>query len=262
MRAVEMQSTAAPKLGVGTDPLARIRIVLVEPSHPGNIGAAARAMKAMGLRQLALVNPRDFPSAEATARASGADDLLVAARLYSTLEEAIAECGVVVGTTARTRHLEWPVFNPRDLAPWLLERTSGADAALVFGREQSGLSNSELALCQRVVRIPTDEEFSSLNIAQAVQVCVYELRVAARLGTETPAANGEPLATASELAGALTHLLAVMERVDFYHPSRPKLLPTRLQRFLNSNELLRSEVQILRGFLTAIEEQLGESRLG
>ncbi len=243
---------------LGHAALARIRIVLVEPSHPGNIGATARAMKAMGLGQLALVNPRDFPSATATARASGADDLLVSARLYPSLEAAIADCGVVVGTTARTRHLEWPVLSPRELAPWLLAQSLRVDAALVFGREQAGLSNVELSLCQRAVRIPTNPEFSSLNIAQAVQVCAYELRVAALTNARSQTVEGEPLANVAELTGATTHLLSVMSQVSFYDPERPKLLPMRLQRFLNGNQIRRSEVQILRGFLTDIEARLRE----
>lgn len=252
-----MQHAADCQTADAAERLARIRIVLVEPSHPGNIGAAARAMKAMGLTQLALVNPREFPAAAATARASGADDLLVNARLFASLAEAVADCGVVVGTTARTRHLEWPLISPREVATWVI--TPGAQAALIFGREQSGLSNLELALCQRVVRIPTNPDFSSLNIAQAVQICAYELRLAATDRSEL-ALDHEPLATAAELAGAVTQLLAVMAAVDFYHPTRPKLLPIRVQRFLNGNELRRSEVQILRGFLSAIEARLAGSK--
>jgi len=252
-----MQHAADHQLVLGADALARIRIVLVEPSHPGNIGAAARAMKAMGLTRLALVNPREFPSAAATARASGADDLLVNAHLFSSLEEAVADCGIVIGTTARTRHLEWPVVSPREMATWVIAQ-GATQSALVFGREQSGLSNLGLALCHRVVRIPTNPGFSSLNIAQAVQVCAYELRLAATTDDVGLALDSEPPATASELAGAAAQLLTVMADVDFYHPTRPKLLPTRVQRFLNGNDLRRSEVQILRGFLSAIEARLAD----
>jgi tRNA (cytidine32/uridine32-2'-O)-methyltransferase len=254
-----MEPTADLQIDSDLVALANIRVVLVETSHPGNIGAAARAMKSMGLRQLALVNPREFPSAAATARASGADDLLVSASVHASLEAAIADCGVVIGTTARARHLEWPVVTPREIAPWLLPQASTGSAALVFGREQSGLSNEELALCQRAIRIPTNPAFSSLNVAQAVQVCAYELRLAA-MGNFSVATNSDPRATAADLAGAAEHLLAVMAKVDFYHPTRPKLLPMRVQRFLNSNDLYRSEVQILRGFLTAIEDSLADGK--
>ncbi|MSR13146.1 MAG: RNA methyltransferase [Gammaproteobacteria bacterium] len=233
----------------------RTRIVLVEPSHSGNIGAAARAMKAMGMTELVLVNPRAFPSAEATARASGADDLLVNARVHGSLPEAIADCGVVVGTTARTRHLEWPVSGPREVARALFELPPSTQCALLFGREQAGLSNQELALCQRVIRIPTEDSFSSLNIAQAVQICAYELRMSALGASPLPAIDDEPLANGSELKEVLEHLLRVMEAVDFFNPAQPKLLPIRLSRLVNRSGLKRSEAQILRGFFTAIEKQ-------
>jgi len=234
--------------------LGRIRVVLVETSHPGNIGAAARAMKTMGLRQLVLVRPRLFPSAEATARASGADDLLQAARVVDDIESAIADCGLVFGTTARMRHLEWPVMTPREASNWAAAQPTQADIALLFGREQSGLSNEELALCQRAIRIPTATDFSSLNLAQAVQICAYELRVQV-LGDEVPLGGDEdPLATTAELAGLVEHAKRVMQLVDYFKPERPKLLPSRLQRLVARPGLTQSEVRILRGFLTKIEK--------
>lgn len=233
--------------------LPRILIVLVETSHPGNIGATARAMKTMGLNRLALVNPREFPAAAATARASGADDILMRATRHHDLAHAIADCGMVVGTTARPRHLEWPVSGPRELALALLALPDSTHCALIFGREQSGLSNDELALCQRVIRVPTEDSFSSLNIAQAVQICAYELRMAA-LMVSPKTVDDEPLATSREVAEAIQHLTRVMEGVGFFNPARPKLLPIRLQRLLNRSDLRCSEVRILRGFLTAIEE--------
>ncbi|MGH8596466.1 MAG: RNA methyltransferase [Gammaproteobacteria bacterium] len=236
--------------------LSRVRIVLVEPSHPGNIGAAARAMKTMGLHRLALVRPREFPSAAATARASGADDILTAACLYADLAQAIADCGMVVGTTARARHLEWPVTGPREAALELRELPDSTQTALVFGREQAGLTNDELAQCRCVIRIPTENSFSSLNIAQAVQICAYELRLAALAGSPSAQGDDEPLASARELADANRHLLQVMEAVGFFNPDRPKLLPVRMQRLINRYGLKQSEVRILRGFCTAIEENL------
>lgn len=239
--------------------LASLRIVLVETSHPGNIGSAARAMKTMGLRHLVLVNPREFPSAAATANASGADDILHVASRHESLADAVADCGMVVGTTARPRYLEWPVESPRAMAQAVMALPAGTRCALVFGREQSGLSNEELALCRRVIRIPTDEAFSSLNLAQAVQLCAYELRLAALADTPLKlVVDDEPLATAKETDDAIEHLLRVMQRVEFYNPERPKRLPGRLQRLINRSDLKRSEVRILRGFLTAIEE-MGDS---
>lgn len=238
--------------------LSRLRVVLVETSHPGNIGAAARAMKTMGLRQLVLVQPKRFPCAEATARASGADDLLQAARVVDSLDAAVADCGLVFGTTARMRHLEWPVMTPREAAAWAAAQPTRADIALVFGREQSGLSNEELALCQRAIRIPANPEFSSLNLAQAVQLCAYEMRVLA-LGDAAPVGGDEdPLATTAELTALVEHAKRAMQAVDYFRPERPKLLPQRLQRLVARPGLTQSEVRILRGFLTAIERTVRE----
>ena len=224
-----------------------------EGNSRGEISASRRNPIAFMAR--ALISPREFPSAAATARASGADDLLMNASRHARLAEAIAECGIVIGTTARTRHLEWPVMAPRELASWVVAQPPEAEIALVFGREQSGLSNEELALCHRVVRIPTDPDFTSLNLGQAVQILTYELALTAP-ADEIPNVDAEPLATALELDNALAHALAVMERIDFYHPERPKLLPLRVQRLLNRSGLKRSEVRILRGFLTAIDDNL------
>lgn len=240
--------------------LSRVRVVLIETSHPGNIGATARAMKTMGLSELVLVNPHGFPSAEATARASGADDILMRARCVSTLAEAIADCGMTLGTTARARHLEWPLCGPREAAAALRTLPDATRCALLFGREQSGLSNDELALCQQVIRIPTDETFSSLNLAQAVQICAYELRLAAL--APAPVAADEPLATAQELADTVAHVARLMQRVGFLNPERPKLLPVRIRRFVNRGGLKRSEMRIMRGFCTAVEEALEAPRDG
>ena len=243
-----------------TDPvdlalLARTTIVLVETSHPGNIGAAARAMKTMGLARLTLVRPRQFPSAEATARASGADDLLMRAKVVDSLAEAVADSTVVIGTTARPRYLEWPVTPPRDAAEWSARESGDGELSIVFGREQTGLTNEELKFCHRAIRIPTDEGFSSLNIAQAVQICAYEWRLAALAGhLPVPAPGDDRLATAAEIAGLVEHAKATMARVDYFDPARPKRLPDRLARLGGGLVLRHSEVQILRGFLTAVDE--------
>ena len=147
-----------------------IRIVLVETSHPGNIGAAARAMKNMGLAELHLVRPEQFPNAEATARASGADDVLYRAKVHARFEDAIANCGLVVGTSARQRHLHWELVEPRECAERIVNAAQTSAVALVFGNERFGLTNEELSLCNLLVTIPTHSDYSSLNVAMAVQV--------------------------------------------------------------------------------------------
>lgn len=238
--------------------LERTRIVLVETSHPGNIGAAARALKTMGLRQLVLVRPRQFPAAEATARASGADDILAQAVVVDTLAQAVAECGIVIGTTARPRYLEWPVTPPREAAEWAAAQTGAAHLAIVFGREQTGLSNDELRFCQRAIRIPTAADFSSLNLAQAVQICAYEWRLAAPPEAAAAQLASEPLATGAELAGLIAHAKATMTRVGYLNPTRPQRLPDRLARLVGGGQLRHSEAQILRGFLSAIDEALAD----
>ena len=239
--------------------LDRTRIVLVETSHPGNIGAAARAMKTMGLKHLVLVKPKRFPAAEATARASGADNLLVAARVVDSLPEAVADCGLVFGTTARPRYLDLAITPPREAAEVAAGEAGEAPIAIVFGREQTGLTNEELLCCQRAIRIPTDASFSSLNLAQAVQICAYEWRLAALRGAVPGPAEVEAPATAAELAGLVEHAKRAMVRVDFFKPDRPKRLPDRLARLVGGAHLRHTEVQILRGFLTAVEEALDEA---
>ena len=192
--------------------LHRVRIVLVEPTHPGNVGAAARAMKAMGLDRLCLVAPRRFPSAEATARAAGADDVLHAARLVESLDDALADCGFVLGTTARPRRIEWPVLDAREGARRAVAQAARTPVAVVFGRESAGLTNAELDRCHALVRIPAAARFSSLNVAAAVQIIAYEMRVAAhgegagahdeRAGGERAGAPGEGTEAHGEEAAA------------------------------------------------------------
>lgn len=234
--------------------LGRVRVVLVGTTHPGNIGAAARAMKTMGLSRLALVAPAGFPSAEATARASGADDLLAAATVHADLAAAIADCRLVLATSARERSIAWPALGPRPAAERLLAAAAHGDVALVFGREHSGLSNEELALAGAMVQIPAAAAFSSLNLAAAVQVLAYELRLAALGGA--PAAPHGPLAAAEDLERLYAHWLELMTAVGFLDPAKPKQLPRRLRRLLNKAALEASEVQILRGFLSAVGRAL------
>ncbi|WJW76253.1 tRNA (cytosine(32)/uridine(32)-2'-O)-methyltransferase TrmJ [Thiohalobacter sp. IOR34] len=228
-----------------------VRVVLVETSHPGNIGAAARAMKTMGLRRLYLVAPGVFPSAEATARASGADDLLAEARVCASLNEALAGCSLVIGASARLRSLQWPQLDPRECAARVAAETAQGEVALVFGRERSGLSNAELERCHFLVHIPTHPDYSSLNLAQAVQVLAYELRM-----TEAPPAAPEaefPPATAEEMEGLYAHLEQTLYDLEFISPDRPGRMMRRLRRLLQRARPDRNELNILRGILSAAQ---------
>ena len=192
-----------------------VRIVLVETSHPGNIGAAARAMKNMGLRELHLVRPRLFPHTDATSRASGAADVLDSAQVHTELQSAIADCGFVVGTSARARHMPWELVEPRECALRVRSATERSKTALVFGAERTGLTNEELALCNLLVTIPTDPAYASLNVAMAVQILTYEMWLAAR--TQLPAGQEPdvPLATAEEMTRLYAHIEDVLELIEF-----------------------------------------------
>jgi tRNA (cytidine32/uridine32-2'-O)-methyltransferase len=231
--------------------LSNIKIVLVETSHPGNIGAVARAMKNMAMHNLCLVNPKVFPSAEATARASGADDLLAGAKLYGTIAEAIADCQLVLGTSARCRTISWPELTPRECAQKAIVQESGNKVAILFGRENSGLKNHELDLCHYLLRIPCNSEYSSLNIAAAVQVICYELFVAA--GVQENSRVGDkgdiPLATAEQMESYYGHLHQALVDIDFMRPDQSKSIMRRLRRIYNRIQLDTREVDILRGIL-------------
>lgn len=237
-----------------------IRIVLVSPTHPGNIGAAARAMKNMGLRELHLVSPCDFPHADAEARASSAVDVLAAARVHERFEEAIGDCGLVVGTSARQRHLPWQLAEPRECAPRIVQAAGSGDVALVFGTERVGLTNAELARCNLLVSIPTDPEYSSLNLAMAVQVVAYEVWLAMRTEVPPPPALEVPLSTADEMARLYDHFDAVLEHIDFRDRTGSGQLMTRIRRLFNRAQLDQHEMNILRGFLTAVQERRRPAR--
>jgi len=232
-----------------------IKVVLVEPTHPGNIGASARALKTMGLLRLCLVAPTRFPSAEATARASGADDVLYGAEVVAAYEDALRDCGLVIGTSARPRSIAWPELGPEDCAARLVEAAASGPVALVFGREHSGLSNAELDRCHYLVRIPANPVYSSLNLAAAVQILAYEIHKAADRGQ--PAAAGgkapEALATAEEVEGLMAHLEEVLTDVGFLKPAQPKRLMRRLWRIFNRARLERTEIDILRGILRSVQ---------
>ncbi len=228
-----------------------IRIVLVNPTHPGNIGAAARAMKTMGLARLYLVTPEHFPHAEASARAAGADDVLASAVVCDTLDAALEGCVLVFGASARRRRLEWPERTPRQAAEEARECTG--EVAFVFGREHSGLSNTELSRCNGLVHIPCDPGFSSLNLAAAVQVIAYELRVAA---LESPAARDgiEQPADAAAIERLYAHLEETLVTIGFLDPANPRKLMQRLRRLFGRVRLEENEVNILRGVLTQVQK--------
>ncbi len=237
--------------------LSRIRVVLVEPTHPGNVGATARAMRTMGLERLVLVAPRAFPSEEAWARASGAEEVLERARVVATLGEALAGCGLAVGTSARRRSLPWPEREPRAAAAEAVAAAAaGTEVAFVFGRERTGLTNAELDRCQALLTIPTVPDFRSLNVAAAVQVVAYELHLAAR-GAPPPPAPAEPPATADELESFYGHLERVMVQVGFLDPANPRRLMRRMRRLFARARPERTELNILRGILTAVERCCG-----
>ncbi|MCJ7556614.1 MAG: RNA methyltransferase [Gammaproteobacteria bacterium] len=233
--------------------LEQIRIVLVGTTHPGNIGSSARAMKVMGLEQLWLVAPEHFPDATATALASGADDLLARARVVDTLEEAVADCRLVVGTSARLRSLPWPLQTPREVAQQVLANPPGGDVALVFGREASGLSNQEMHLCQAMVHVPTAQEYGSLNLAMAVQILCYEIRMAVLGGDGARQIPDSPPARAEDLERLFLHMQEILELSGFLNPKSPRHLMARLRRLYLRAGLDEKEVNILRGILSAYQ---------
>ena len=241
--------------------LHRVRIVLVEPTHPGNIGATARAMKAMGLGGLCLVAPERFPSAEATARAAGADDVLHQARVVDSMEAAVADCGLVLGTTARVRRIEWPVIGAREGARRAVRQSAQSPVAVVFGRERSGLTNAEIDRCHALIRIPTQARFSSLNVAAAVQIVAYEMRVAMHGEGVEKASPKARDATADEIEGFYRHLESTLVEIGYLDPAAPKLLMRRLRRLFSRAEPDRAEINILRGILTAATRRSEGARI-
>lgn len=240
--------------------LDQVSIILVSTSHPGNIGAVARAMKNMGLKRLILVRPKEFPHAESTARAAGADDVLAGAKVVGSLREAIAMSHFVVGTSARQRTVPWPLSNPRQcvekIKPLL---QSEQQVAFVFGNEQSGLSNEELSLCHYHLHIPCTENFSSLNVAAAVQIVTYELRMMMEQGIAADStlikSESRP-ATTEEVEQFYDRLEELLIRTGYLNLGNPKKLMLRLRRLFNRTHLEDNEIQILRGILASIHFQL------
>ncbi len=249
----------------------QIKIVLVEPSHPGNIGAAARAAKTMCIENLVLVNPEDFPSGEARARSTGAIDVLERAVVCNSLKDAIADCTFVVGASARERGLQCPEITPDNVGARVWQELEQGNVAIVFGRESSGLTNEELDQCHYLTTIPANWEFSSLNLASAVQVICYEIysaflkKSSANKSTNTstgkdtnnghePEGGVDPLATVGQLENLFGHMQQVLEEIEFFDPKQPKLLMRRLRHLYSRARPTLVETNILRGILSAVQK--------
>lgn len=244
-----------------------IRIVLVNTSHPGNIGAAARAMKNMGLSKLTLVDPEDFPSPVAFGRAVSASDILENTVVTKTLEEAVSGCGLVIGASARLRSIPWPLISPPQCAQKAVEDSQQNEVALVFGREDAGLTNEELQLCHFHVNIPADEKLSSLNLAAAVMVISYEVRqellrrkelglpnVAPADDVVADGVNWDvPKATGKQVESFYTHIEQVMVDLNFHDPDNPRLLMLRMRRLFGRIRPDQMEISVLRGFLAHVD---------
>ena len=254
----------------------QVRIVLVETSHSGNIGAVARAMKNMGLGNRWLVNPSSFPDEASYARSAGASDVLDRARVVSSLDEALADCILVMGTSARGRKVPWPVMAPPQAAAMASEHSAKGRVALVFGRENHGLSNDELQRCHYHIHIPSNPDYSSLNLAMAVQVICYELRMQYLRGLEegesspyleamvAPGDNGwdVPPATVNDVEGFFGHLEQVLVDVNFHRRDNPRQLMSRLRRLFQRARMDEMEINILRGVLSAVQKAAGTQQGG
>lgn len=248
--------------------LPQIKIVLVEPTHPGNIGSVARAMKTMGLNRLVLVSPKKFPHYEASKLAAGAEDVLAQAEVVTSVGAAVGHSTLVLGTSVRDREVAWPTKDPKVTAKSVFdhfENSKSADVAILFGRESSGLSNEELDLCDAQIRIDANSEYSSLNLASAVQIIAYELRMRAvfidrsrvNISTETQTGVQErqEAATKSQREGYMQHLQSTLESLDFIKAKPPTVLMRKLTRLYNKAELTIEEIQILRGILSAVDQK-------
>ncbi|MFC6439524.1 tRNA (cytosine(32)/uridine(32)-2'-O)-methyltransferase TrmJ [Bowmanella sp. JS7-9] len=234
--------------------LDRIRIILVNTSHTGNIGSTARAMKTMGLSSLYLVDPVSAPDGQASALAAGAGDVLAKATIVPTLADAIADCGLVIGTSARSRTLSWPMIEPRECGLKLVAEASQYPVALVFGRENSGLSNEELQQCHFHVCIPANPEYSSLNLAAAVQTLCYEIRMASLADLPSEEIGDYPLA--EDLERFYTHLEQTLTKTNFIVKNHPGMVMTKLRRLFNRARPEAQELNILRGILASIDKSV------
>ena len=237
--------------------LSHIRIVLINTSHPGNIGATARAMKVMGLQHLHLVSPKTFPCSEATAMASGADDLLERAVIHDKLESALDGCSLVLGTSARLRSLPMPQMDLRSAAQSALSEHEGQSIAILFGQERAGLTNDEIHRCHQLVHVDTNPAYGSMNLSQAVQVMAYELRMAVIGGAGTTAPSDWVPVDAGQMEMFFVHLEQTLLDIKFMNPDQPKRLMARMRRLFNRARPDQNEINILRGILTATQQSAG-----
>ena len=238
-----------------------IKTVLVGTPHPGNIGAAARAIKTMGFRNLNLVSPKEFPSDEAIYRSKAAKDILERASTYETLLESVKECEMVIGTSARNRKVPWPVLNPKEASKEInLAVKDNSKVAIVFGREDRGLTNEELGLCNLHLHIPTNEDYTSLNLAQAVQIVTYEIRMNF-LESENLKNDQEwdvQLASAEQTEKLIEHMDELMKEVEFYDTENPRKLLMRVRRFFKRSGIDVMETNIFRGLFSTIQKKLNK----
>lgn len=233
-----------------------VKIVLVGTTHPGNIGAAARAMKNMGFRHLSLVKPKEFPSDVATYRSKAAKDILENALIFNNLEEAVVDCELVIGTSARDRKVPWPILSPKESAEEVSKSLKIHKIAIVFGREDRGLTNEELGLCNYHVHIPTDPEYSSLNLSQAVQILVYEIRMAVLSDDENQDYWDVELANNNQTEMLIQHMDELMQEVEFYDVDNPRKLLLRVRRFFKRSRIDVMETNIFRGLFATIQKKL------
>lgn len=238
--------------------LENIRIVMVNTFHPGNIGAAARALKNMGLRQLWLVDPCDFPHEEAESRAAGAKDLLAQAVVVSSVEEAIADCQLVIGTSARQRSFDQPLLDAEQAAAMMVDEARNGQIAVLFGRETTGLTNEEMMLCHRHLFIDADEAYPVLNIAQAIQLVCYELRRASKQTQTLPAPA--PYPRQADMQRFYQHLEQVLRRTGFIIPQHEGRVMDKLRRYFNRTRPEKQELGMLRGILSSVEEVLAREK--
>ena len=253
--------------------LAKVMVVLVEPTHPGNIGSVARAMKTMGLSRLVLVNPKKYPHYEATKLAAGAESVLLNAQVVATVGEALSQCSMVIGTSVRDREVTWPTFTPRETARRVHSHMEMPErqVAILFGRESSGLTNAEMDLCQSQIRIPANDEYNSLNLASAVQIIAYELRM--QFIECSRSIDGGPTndslkndrqvaATKQQKDGHIEHLQKTLEALDFIKAKPPTVLMRKLTRLYSKAMLTVEEIQILRGILSSMQSKIDSIRAG
>lgn len=233
--------------------LSQVRFTLIETSHPGNIGGAARAMKCMGLSSLVLVAPKTFPNPDAVSRSAGAENLLAQAQVFDDIQQAVADCVFVVGTTARPRAIEWPVVNPRLAAERILAESRNGPVAVLFGRERSGLTNKEVELCNLVVRIPSTDEYASLNLVCAAQIIAYELYLQSGSPSGIAEISGQTQADRASMDQLHHHLEQTLYDLDFIKVDPPTKLMRKLTRFFNRAQPSREEINILRGILSAAQ---------